>query len=228
MVASTIGGYISGRLRTKWTGVHSYEIQFRDTAHGFLAWAFGTLLGAAILGAAATYLIGGVTTGAAAGVSQGQNNSSADYFVALMMRPPAAQMTAPTADIGSPGAVATANESKGNESFDRARFIIVHDAANGGDISAADRSYLAQLVSVQTGINQADAEKRVSDTLAQAKAEADEARKAGMAISIWISIAMLIGAFSASLAAIEGGQLRDRRWRGLLGARGYTEARIET
>src|SRR5665647_791393 len=44
MLASTIGGYIAGRLRTRWVGVHTHEVFFRDTAHGFLAWAFATVL----------------------------------------------------------------------------------------------------------------------------------------------------------------------------------------
>jgi hypothetical protein len=59
MLSSTIGGYIAGRLRTKWVGLHSEEVLFRDTAHGFLAWAFAAVLGAAVLGAAATYIVGG-------------------------------------------------------------------------------------------------------------------------------------------------------------------------
>src|SRR5471030_1473204 len=40
IMASSVGGYLAGRLRTKWVGVHSHEVYFRDTAHGFLAWAF--------------------------------------------------------------------------------------------------------------------------------------------------------------------------------------------
>jgi hypothetical protein len=40
MLASSVGGYFAGRLRTKWTAVHSHEVFFRDTAHGFLAWSF--------------------------------------------------------------------------------------------------------------------------------------------------------------------------------------------
>jgi hypothetical protein len=44
MLASSIGGYIAGRLRTRWVGVHSDEVYFRDTAHGFIAWAFASVL----------------------------------------------------------------------------------------------------------------------------------------------------------------------------------------
>jgi hypothetical protein len=47
MLSSSIGGYIAGRLRSRWIGVHSDEVYFRDTAHGFVAWAFahGGLVG---------------------------------------------------------------------------------------------------------------------------------------------------------------------------------------
>src|SRR4051794_39522155 len=65
MLASSIGGYIAGRLRTRWTGVHSDEVYFRDTAHGFIAWAFATVLGAVLLASPAANLVGG-TAGAVA------------------------------------------------------------------------------------------------------------------------------------------------------------------
>ena len=41
LIASSAGGYLAGRLRTKWVNVHTHEVYFRDTAHGFLAWAVG-------------------------------------------------------------------------------------------------------------------------------------------------------------------------------------------
>ena len=79
-----------------------------------------------------------------------------------------------------------------------------------GDVSAADRTYLAQIVAARTGLSQADAEKRITDVIDQAKAAADEARKAAARFSLWLAASMLLGAFAASLAATEGGQLRDR------------------
>src|SRR5690349_17076553 len=36
-LSSGVGGYLAGRLRTKWVNVHTDEVYFRDTAHGFLA-----------------------------------------------------------------------------------------------------------------------------------------------------------------------------------------------
>ena len=84
---------------------------------------------------------------------------------------------------------------------------------------------MAQMVAARTGINQAEADKRVSDVINQAKAAADEARKAAAKLALWLTAAMLIGAFAASLAAIEGGQLRDGTWKGVIGARNYRPQR---
>jgi hypothetical protein len=58
-------------------------------------------------------------------------------------------------------------------------------------------------------LSQADAEKRVNDVVTQVKADLDAARKAAMKIAIWLTLSLFIGAFSASLAATEGGGLRD-------------------
>jgi len=80
MLASTVGGYLAGRMRGRWA-VHRDEVFFRDTAHGFLAWAFATVLTAAALGTATTSILSGATAGiapaaATAGVQAGQSPSS--------------------------------------------------------------------------------------------------------------------------------------------------------
>ena len=61
------GGYVAGRLRTRWVGVHTHEIFFRDTAHGFLAWALATVIGAGFLAAAASNIAGSASPGIAKG-----------------------------------------------------------------------------------------------------------------------------------------------------------------
>jgi ABC-type Na+ efflux pump permease subunit len=58
IMASAMGGYLAGRLRTKWTHVHTDEIYFRDTAHGFLAWAVSMVITAAFLATAAVSFAG--------------------------------------------------------------------------------------------------------------------------------------------------------------------------
>ena len=61
MLASTVGGYLAGRMRGRWA-VHRDEVFFRDTAHGFLAWAFATVLTAAALGTPTTSILSGDRT----------------------------------------------------------------------------------------------------------------------------------------------------------------------
>ena len=195
LIASAMGGYLAGRLRTKWVSIHSDEVYFRDTAHGFLAWAVAAVITAAFLASAAASMAGGAmqsgasatgTTGAAAIV-----NDADAYFVDMLLRSDHPTMA-------------------GNDSPVRAECgRIFANALRQNDLPAADQAYLAQLVSAKTGLSQADADKRVSDVVAQAKQAADAARKAAAHLSLWIFVALLVGAFSASLAATFGGSQRD-------------------
>jgi len=93
--------------------------------------------------------------------------------------------------------------------------ILASGIANG-DVPAADRTYLVQLVAARTGISQAEAEKRVDEAIAREKAAevkvkqaADAARKAAAQFAIFTALSMLIGAFIASAAAAYGGSMRD-------------------
>src|SRR5436190_11978758 len=69
IMASALGGFIAGRLRTRWVGLHSDETYFRDSAHGFLAWAFALMLMVIAIGFGATTLLGGAVHGAASGAA---------------------------------------------------------------------------------------------------------------------------------------------------------------
>jgi hypothetical protein len=89
-------------------------------------------------------------------------------------------------------------------------------ALGEGDITPADKTHLAQLVAAQTGLSQADAEKRIDDVIAQAKAAAekvkqaaDTARKAVASLALFSFLSLLIGAFISSAAAAFGGHERD-------------------
>src|ERR1700709_457900 len=94
MMASSMGGYSAGRLRTRWVGVHSDEVYFRDTAHGFIAWAFASVLGAVLLASPASSLIGGAASGAPqAATSAASQAGPMDGYIDTLMRSdaPAAQ-----------------------------------------------------------------------------------------------------------------------------------------
>jgi hypothetical protein len=207
MLSGTVGGYLAGRMRVRWTGVHRDEVFFRDTAHGFLAWALATVLTATALGAATTHIIAGAATGsiptAGASVASASPNP-ADAYVDLLLRP----------DYGAAPAAGGAAPIGGNLGATRAeiRRLIMPALGRAGEVSATDRSYLARMIAARTGISQADAERRVSEVATQAKSAADEARKATAKLALWVAAAMLAGALASTLAALEGGALRDAKW----------------
>ena len=224
IIAGATGGYLAGRLRTKWTDLHSDEVFFRDTAHGFLVWAVGLVITAALLVSAASAVIGGtaqvgaaaagaaVTTGGAAmvagvnGQSEGDASGPIDYFADVLFRQDRAGATP---DAAGPGATDS----------DRAaiRTEAVRILASGwADMPDVDRTYLAQLIAQNTGITQSQAESRISEVQAQiaelemqAREAADTARGVMAKVSLWMFLGLLIGAFSASFAATIGGRQRD-------------------
>jgi len=204
MIASTFGGYITGRLRHAWEEVNIHERFFRDTAHGFVAWAFATVLTATLLAGAGTHLLAAAAAGAipAAGSGAAQAaNSIGDVYVDRLLR------------VGPQTDGRTAGPSS-DQAATRAELLRIVGPATlkGSDVSAEDRTYAARLIAARTGIPQAEAEQRVNQTITQAKDAADKARSAAARVSIWIAVSLLAGAFSASLAAAEGGKLRNTRW----------------
>ena len=217
VASSGFGGYLAGRLRTKWAGVHSGEVYFRDTAHGFLSWAVGAVISAALLTSAISSLVGGVAQtgatavsgiGSAAVQAGGQAARSAtggtpvSYYVDTMFR------------SDHPAA----NGDNGQTRAEIGR--IVTTSLMNGQMSPDDRTYVAQAIAAQTGLSQADAEKRVDQVVGQAKAAADKAaetareaadkaRVTAAAVAVWTFFSMLIGAFCASVFATFGGRARD-------------------
>lgn len=215
IAASGLGGYLAGRLRIKWAGIHTDEVYFRDTAHGFLAWAVASVVAAALLGSAMTSIIAGgakaagataatIASTTASGLAQAQSQAGNPlaYFADSLLR---SDHPATDGDDGS-GRAETGR--------------ILTTSLQHGTLEPADKAYLAKLISARTGLGQSEAEKRVDDTFGRAKAEAakleaaakeaaDAARKAAARSALWMFVALLCGAFAASLAATWGGKRRD-------------------
>ena len=216
VMSSAIGGYLAARLRTKWIGIHTNEVFFRDTAHGFIAWAFSILISATLLGAATTHLLGGAASMIGAAAGQAATNPAQVYVDRLFRREAPAAANPASAPAGGAAAPAPAGGTADARSSAAARGEVLRlwttSYAAAGGLSSSDRTYVAQLVAAQTGMSQADAEKRVDDVVAQAKTAADEARRGAAKLAFWMTAALLFGAFAASLAAVEGGQLRDGTW----------------
>jgi len=217
-LASAFGGYVTGRLRTKWVNVHTHEVFFRDTAHGFVTWALATVIvtvvvasiGSAAAGAGsravATVASGSIqassasreAAGAPSGTSATGESAVSGYDVDLLFR------------TDRPAEGASAAETRGEASR------ILLRAATNQEVTAADRAYLAQLVAARTGIPVADAQMRVDDAISHVKSArtkvlqaADSARKAAAAASFFTALSLVIGAFIASVAAALGGRERD-------------------
>ena len=197
MISSALGGYLAGRLRNRWIGVASAEVLFRDSAHGFLAWALASVLGAILLASPASSLIGASLSGATQAAANSAQSSPMNRYVDVLLRPE------------NPS-----SQGQQNPSDTRAEMVRLFTASfkDGNDLGAADRTYVAKVVSARTGLNQQDAEKRVTDVVTQIKADMDKARKAAMQVAIWLTLSLFIGAFCAALAATEGGGLRDGTW----------------
>ena len=198
LIASSMGGYLAGRLRTKWVNVHTHEVYFRDTAHGFLVWAVALVITAAFLTSAAAAVVGGAerTRVAAANASNATQSPSGlepnAYVVETLLR-----ATPYTADRDTASARAEVG-------------LIVANDLRHGSMAPADRAYLAQIVAAKTGASQSDAERRVDDAYTNAAQMADSARKSVAHSMYWMFLALLVGAFCASVAATVGGNQRDR------------------
>jgi len=209
-LSSGFGGYLTGRLRTKWANVHSDEVMFRDTAHGFMAWAVASVISVMLIASAGTSAVStgaqmagsavsGVASAGAQAASQSTDGGAASgYMLDTLFR------------ADRPAANASDQDTKAE-----AGRIIARAAANGS-MSDGDKAYLAQLVAAKAGVSQEDARKRIDDMIAQAQAAeqkarevADQTRKATATASYYTFFSMLLGAFIASAAGALGGRQRD-------------------
>jgi len=195
LAASGLGGYLAGRLRTRWTTTTDRdEVYFRDTAHGFLAWAVATLFTAALLtssiaaivsggikagasvahGVAASAAVAGATAAGAATDSPdnrfGLNGESTGYFIDTLFRRPV--NTAPATDpatinnnAASPTLPLPPPRGEYAANAEAARIFI--NALRNNSLPENDAQYLAQIVASRTDLSQAEAEKRVKDTFNQ-------------------------------------------------------------
>jgi hypothetical protein len=158
-----------------------------------------------------SHAIGGAATAVGGGAAAAATQASpAQLSVDQLLRP------APAASGAAAPATAAPNANPANANATRAELLRLwtSDFTQNGDLSNDNRAYVARAVAAQTGMSQADAEKRVNDVVIQAKAAADKARKGAMQVALWLTASLLLGAFAASLAAVEGGQLRDGAWNG--------------
>lgn len=213
LIASGVGGFITGRLRTYWPNTAADELLFRDAAHGFLAWALASLLISTVLGAAAGSLIGGglnagVAAADAAGAIVGQVASDSQagaakprladrYIDALFATDGGAAIAVPPDLLAALAA-----------------------AIGGGELGTDQHAAVIDLIARRRGIDAVAAEQHLVEVMAQVKASfadldgvarstADSARKGIAELALWLFVSLLLGAVVASVAAVQGGRRRD-------------------
>jgi len=230
------GGYVTGRMRLPATQELA-EHEFRDGAHGFAVWALGIVIGGVIAvsgisgaiktAVQATAAVGGATAaGAASNPALGQaalSMTPTDYAIDRLMAPapaaaPAAAGAAPAAGApaapatGAPAAPAT-GASRADVTAPMTRAFAA--ALKSGQLDARDRTMLVQTVMQQTGLPQAEAEKRVDDAYTELKAAeqkvrdaADAARKAALITAFAAAATLLLGCAAACVGASAGAKHR--------------------
>ena len=209
VMASAVGGYLAGRLRHLWRGTHPHEAFFRDTAHGLVSWAVATVAGAILLGTVTTSLTGAAVQGASTGagmvaardgVTAGLTDQLFAYdYVAVSKAQGNQPNTGIARDYNGDRAVATR--------------LLTRLRGTEPTLTADERQNLAVIVAARTGLSLPEAEKRVAAVESDARAAAEQARRVGMMLSFWLAASLLAGALAASLAAWEGGAIRDGRLR---------------
>jgi hypothetical protein len=235
------GGYVTGRMRLPATEELA-EHEFRDGAHGFAVWALGIVIGGVIAisgvsgafktAAQATAAIGGAAAaGATSNPALGQaalSMTPTDYAVDRLLAPAASTTAAPAAGATPPAGAATgASETNAPAPAPRATAAASRSDLAGpmtrvfaaslksGQLDARDRTMLVQTVMQQTGLPQAEAEKRVDEAYAELKAAeqkardaAEKARKAALITAFAAAATLLLGCAAACAGAAAGAKHR--------------------
>jgi hypothetical protein len=219
--AFMVGGYVAGRMRSRWHEANQDEVEFRDGLHGGLVWALGIVIGAAMFfaSAGAVARTGAEVAGKAVSSVAGSANPMELTIDALLRPMSVAQASTPphgstagssTPSAGTPAAAsrpAASNVNSGEVRAEISRILTSSTAA--GEMSAPDRAYLAQLVAQRAGLSQQEAEKRVADAINAAREAAEKARRGAVLTGFVTAASLIISLAAAWWAGLKGGNHRD-------------------
>lgn len=203
-LASALGGYLAGRLRTRWIDTQVDEVFFRDTAHGLLSWAVATLLTAVALTSAAKSL--SLVDGRSVASSTPMSSLSLPTLISPQEQ--FAELMLQTRPAGTPAGEAA-------QRAEAARIFAL--AMQAGALTDDERRYLSESVARMTGTSAGSAEQTLTQTLREARTTAEDVAVAAAEraervarLPLWMFLSLLVGAFCASAAAALGGAQRDR------------------
>ena len=197
LAAAALGGYIAGRMRTRWLNVAVDEVYFRDTAHGFLTWSIATLFTAALLTSTISAVLGGAADTtisamnspmlqpakpAAVELSMPGNSYALDRLFRKADSADNTQLTPEpnTATVAMPQQRSSSNMAVQDSMLASAEVSRIFaytqslDSSVNSALSADDLRYAAQLVAQQTGLGYSEAETRVTNSYTLLSAQAAE------------------------------------------------------
>lgn len=185
-----LGGYIAGRVRSTWRA-HPDEVEFRDGVHGLIAWGLGVMIGAALLALTAS------TYAASHASAPLRDTDGAPSFLSY--------------EIDKLFRAERRAEPAPPEMRAEAARILMRGLGRN-DLPADDRSQLVRVTSAVTGLGQPEAQQRVVQVLADARAAASQARRSAVILGFALGAALLAGAAAAWMAAGVGGRHRDEEF----------------
>ena len=196
VVSLGLGGYIAGRLRSRWpTGPDTNELEFWDGIHGLLVWALAVALGA-LLAAAATAAIAST----AAPTASAPNTTAAEPIIAY-------DLDRLFGNPQSPSAAADISSSRA----EAARIALRAAARRHRDDLIEGRARLLRLVSARTGLSAPEAEARVADFIGRSTTAIKKARRSAVVVGFMTAAGLLLGVAVAWFAAVAGGSHQDGR-----------------
>jgi hypothetical protein len=216
VAAFAAGGYITGRMRLPATEDDLAESDFRDGAHGFGVWALGLVLGAMIAATGVTGVIKTAVqaTAAVAGAASAGAASNPQLTSQISMNP----VDYAVDRVLAPAPAANANPA--GQGIDRTAAVTraFTAAMKNGQLEQRDRATLVAIVQQQTGLPQADAEKRVDEAYTELKTAeqkvrdtAEAARKAALITAFGVAATLLLGCAAACAGASAGAKHRHER-----------------
>ena len=189
IISFGFGAYIAGRMRRPLGAGPADQVETRGGLHGLAVWAVAVVLGAMVAALA------GVATANRPAPATASNSSAAEPVLSYELdrlfrsarRPPNVDLRADRAEAG--------------------RILLTSSGHDG--VSTDDRAYLVQLVASTTGLSAADAERRVDNSIANARTALNRSRRSTIILAFSLATALLLGAVAAWAAACAGGRHRD-------------------
>jgi hypothetical protein len=205
------GGYIAGRMRTRWSDTAQHEVEFRDGLHGGLVWAVGIVIGASLAMATAGSVArtGAEVAGKATAAATVATASSMDSVLDTLLRPAAPQPPQGATGTAQPPRAPAAAAPPSPENARAVIGRILASTLASGSVSGENRAYLVQLVSQQTGLPPQEVEARVNNAFTAARETADKARRGAILAGLVTAISLVVSFAAAWWAALQGGHHRD-------------------